>query len=143
MWLFDETRRYHAQLDRHIHALLTDSLTVDRYRETLVRIYGFEAPLEGALAYTPGFTAVCDVRPRAGLIVRDLLSLGMRPSQIAGLPQCAIAPFANPAIAMGWHYIYERSRLPHPLVCTHVLEALPEAKGACEYFCRDDLAVGE
>lgn len=142
MTLFIETRAHRANVEEVFHGLVGGHLTLPRYREALGLIYGFEAPLEAALAYTPGLSTILDPPRRSGLIVRDLLALELRPGEIAVLPQCGIAPFASPAIALGWLYVYERFRLQHPIVCARVLEQLPDARGASEYFCTDEVEAG-
>ena len=142
MSLFVETRPYHAGVDEVLRSLITGDVDIDDYTDTLIRIYGFEAPLEAALAYTPGFHAVFDIERRSGLIVRDLLALGLRPSQLTALPQCGIAPFPNPAVAMGWLYMHERFRLQHPVAYHRLIERLPQTHLASGYFCRDEIALG-
>lgn len=142
MTLFIETRELRAHVEDAFHGLLGGRLTLARYRDALGRIYGFEAPLEAAFAYTPGLSVILDPPRRSGLIVRDLLALEMRPGEIANLPQCGIAPFASPAIALGWMYVYERFRLQHPIVSARLLELVPDARGAIEYFCTDEVEAG-
>jgi len=90
---------------------LVASATVERYRRHLSDIYGFEAAFEAAIAYTPGLVQVMGHKPvtRAGLVATDLLNLGMTPHEIANLPQSAIAPFHDPAIALGWWYVVDKS----------------------------------
>src|SRR3569623_129988 len=83
------TRDSHAELDAYWLDLLAQGVTADRYREQLMRVYGIEAPLESALAYTPNFV-VADRRDltRSGQIGQDLIALGMRPAAATRLPQC-------------------------------------------------------
>jgi heme oxygenase len=102
----------------------------------LVRVYGFEAPLEAAHAYTPGLPSVIDVRSRvrSGLIARDLLALGISPARIAELPQGMIAPFATVAEALGWMYVYERSALLHEPVRRYLVARFPQLAGATSYL---------
>lgn len=140
MSIFGATRDHHARLDQLVlQPLLVADLTPDHYRAHLIRIYGFEAPLDAALAYTPQLATVYEPRPRTGLLVRDLLFLDMRPAQIATLPQCGIEPFASVGQALGWAYVLERSRLHQPMVSARVVERLPDV--SCEYLCRDEIGV--
>ena len=141
MWLLDVTRRFAAQLDAKIAQLTSSTVTVVDYREYLVRTHGFEGPLEAALAYTSGLSAICELRARSGHIVHDLLALGLGAQQIAKLPQCFIAPFASTSTAVGWLYVYERARLQHPLLCARIRTRLRGAKDATDYFCGDELTV--
>jgi heme oxygenase len=143
MWLFEETRAVHARFDALIGSFAFGDLTVDAYSDLLVRTHRFEAPLEAALAYTPGLPAIYELRPRSGLLVHDLLSLGIRPQQLAQLPQWPIEPFANVGTALGWLYPYERSRLKHPLLCSRVRDHVAEATNAIDYLCRDEIDVSK
>ncbi len=140
MWLFEETRACHTRADAAVEAR-TANMTTSSYRSFLTAMLGFDAPLEAALAYTRPISGLFELRHRAGFLVHDLLSLGMRPHEIAMLPQCSITPFTDAATAAGWLYVYERSRLQHPVLCTHIKAALPDVREATQYFCQDDIAV--
>src|SRR5436190_23857193 len=76
-----ETQAYHALADEGWRSLLTPEITTTAYIDQLVRVYGFEGPLEAALAYTPNLELAIDVhqRYRAGYVAQDLIALGMRP----------------------------------------------------------------
>src|SRR6185503_16636101 len=104
-----ETLEQHAGVDGHWLDLMSSAVTREQYKSLLMRIYGFEAPIESALAYTPHLV-VADrrERTRSGLVVQDLLALGITPSNITRLPQCAaVASFADPGEALGWKYVIE------------------------------------
>src|SRR5688572_13373528 len=110
-----ETRAHHAEVDSYWLDLMAAGVTREQYRAQLMRLYGFEAPLESALAYTPQLV-IADRRERmrSGLIAQDLLALGITPSKITALPQCSnIAPFADPGEALGWKYVMERPTQMH------------------------------
>lgn len=106
------------------------------YMRVLVRTYGFEGPLEAALAYTPHFEALVDMtgRYRSGLIAQDLLALGLGAGQIAGISQCMIAPFASVAEAVGWLYVHERATQCHQEARTRLLERSPSLRSATAYL---------
>jgi heme oxygenase len=131
-----ETRPYHASADGLWCELIEASATPATYMHQLVRVYGFEAPLEAALAYTPGLSHVIDVRGRvrSGFIVRDLLELGISAAKIAGLPQRMIAPFASVTEALGWMYVAERAALRHATVRRHLVARFPQLEGATTYL---------
>lgn len=131
-----ETRAYHVGADGLWRDLMEGSATPATYMHHLVRVYGFEAPLEAALAYTPGLPSVIDVRSRvrSGLIARDLLALGISAAKIAELPQGMIAPFATIAEALGWMYVYERSALLHEPVRRYLVARFPQLAGATSYL---------
>jgi len=131
-----ETRAFHEVADSGWRALMNLDVRRSHYVDQLVRVYGFEGPLEAALAYTRNLDLVIDVheRFRAGFIAQDLLALGHRPAEIARLPQCVIAPFANPVEALGWVYVCERSTLIHDEVRRYLSVRMPEANDACVYL---------
>jgi heme oxygenase len=107
------------------------------YLQHLVKSYGFEAPLEAALAYTPQLKQVIDLRERsrAGLAVQDLLALGLSAGDVAKLPQCfPIAPFGSALEALGWMYVNERATLRYDGVLRYLTDRLPAARGALAYL---------
>lgn len=128
-----ETRAQHPEADYPWLEVMSFDTSRDRYVDQLVATYGFEAPIEAALSLTPHLGEVINLRPRArsGLIVEDLLVLGLGPSKIARLPQCThIAPFREPAEALGWMYVLERSTLMFDTVRTQVSARIPGLSAA-------------
>lgn len=134
-----ETRAFHAEADAPWLELVAPGRDVGRYGyvEQLVAAYGFDAPLESALAYTPHLAGILDITPRfrSGLLAQDLLALGLTPSAIAGLRQCMIAPFASVAEAMGWLYVHQRSTLLFEAVRTQLVDRVPEVAAATSALC--------
>ena len=123
-----ETRVLHPEADSPWVELMSIEVTRERYIETLVATYGFEAPIESALAMTPAASTTLSLRQRArsGFIVQDLLGLGFSPSRIARLPQCCqVVPFRDVSEALGWMYVVERSTLLHETVRHHLEARLP------------------
>ena len=118
--------------------LLAPDVTCQQYVAQLVTTYGFQAPLEAALAYTPNLKLLVDLRQRsrAGLLAQDLLELGVKAAGLANLPQCLpIAPFTAPIEALGWLYVVERGRRLHGTLRRHMSTKLPhEMKAAGAYF---------
>jgi heme oxygenase len=136
-----ETRMHHATADERWLRLRRIGVTRQNYVSQLVRIYGFEAPLESAFAYTPSLKMMIDLRARAraGILVQDMLALGLKAGQIAALPQCfAIAPFATPLEALGWMYVNERATLLHDAVRRHVIPRVPDIADGCMYLSAYD-----
>lgn len=131
-----ETRAYHVGADGVWRNLMEGRSTPATYMHQLMRVYGFEAPLEAALAYTPEIAAVIDIRSRvrSGLIARDLLALGISAGKITSLPQCMIAPFASVAEALGWMYVSERAALLHDPVRRHLIGRFPQLANATSYL---------
>ncbi len=133
-----ETREFHGRADYPWLPLLdeTKSLTHTDYANYLIERYGFEAPLEAALAYTPHLGEVIDVYPRfrAGLIAKDLIELGLSASAIAGLQQCMIEPFTTPEEAFGWLYVHERCTLMFEHVSAELCRRMPDVCDAMSYL---------
>lgn len=140
-----ETEAFHALADEGWRRLLTPDVTTASYIDQLIRIYGFEGPLEAALAYTPNLDLVIPVhdRYRAGYIAQDLIALGMRPGEVARLPQQTIAPFAGPLEALGWMYVVERATLLHEVVRRHLDARLPQARAACVFLSSSEGQVAQ
>jgi heme oxygenase len=131
-----ESRFAHADADAVWRELLARDVTVGRYMQLLVRVYGLEAPIEAALAYTPDIGRLVDLRARvrSGLIASDLLALQLTAAQIAVLPQCMLGPFADAAEALGWIYVLERATTLHDTVRRHVVSCAPALANATTYL---------
>lgn len=142
-----ETRAFHAEASAPWLDLVAPGRHVGRYEyvEQLVATYGFDAPLEAALAYTPHLDGFIDVAPRfrSGLLAQDLLALGLGPSGLAGLRQCMIAPFASVAEAFGWLYVHQRATLLYESVRSELVDRAPEIAGATSALCIHAGKVGE
>jgi heme oxygenase len=137
------TRKHHDAADAPWLGLMVPSVDQRQYMDHLIRIFGFEAPLESALRYTPGLNALIDLRARTrtGLLAQDLMRLGMSASQIAKLPQRFIA-FSDVCDALGWMYVVERSALRHGGVLRYLVEHIPEINRASSYLAAYDAATG-
>jgi len=131
-----ETRAAHAAADDGWLRLCRYGVTTADYIDQLIITYGFESPLESAVAYTPEMPKLLDLRgrARAGFIAQDLLALGLSPSAISLLPQCALAPFATSVEALGWLYVVERATHHHDVVRRHLTRQLPDVADACAYL---------
>lgn len=144
--LNDETRRHHADAEADFDVLFEAETTPRHYLMFLVRAYGFEAPLESTLAMTPNLDLMMDLRQRtkAGFLAQDLIALGLRPGQVAELPQClAIPQFRGVAEALGWMYVTERTTLAHSVLRRHLLTRLPrEMRSAANYLSSYTGVVG-
>ncbi len=128
MRLNTETRALHPEADFPWLELMSADATRSRYVDQLVATYGFEAPVEAALALTPHLAEIIALRPRArsGFIVEDLLAHGITASKLARTPQCReILPFRDPAEALGWMYVIERATLLHEAVRMHITTRIP------------------
>lgn len=127
------TRIRHGETDAPWLALCSGAIDPRDYLYHLVAIYGFQAPLESALALTPRLGMQIDLRERArtSWVVQDLLLLGLGPAKIARLPQCgAIMPFRDTIEALGWLYVGELVSRHHDELLAHVAFSLPTAPTA-------------
>jgi heme oxygenase len=128
-----ETRTLHPEADAPWVELMSlgsqpSDVTREQYIATLILTYGFEGPIEAAVALTPGMNTVLPLRQRSrtGFIVQDLLVLGLTPSRIARLPQCChVVPFRDVSEALGWMYVVERATLLHDTVRRQLEAKLP------------------
>ena len=133
-----ETASLHLEADEPWRDLAdpTRDLTRLDYVHHLVQRYGFDAPVEAALAYTPQLQELFDVhdRFRAGPIAQDLLALGATPSEIAKLRQAMITPFSSASEAMGWLYVHQRCSLMFETTRHEIVRKLPELSFATSYL---------
>ena len=136
--LNEETQVHHAEADSDLDALFHREATTSHYMVYLMRIYGFDAPLESTLLMTPALDLMVNLkeRSRASFIAQDLLALGLEPSLVADLPMCLTIPsFRGAAEALGWMYVVERATLAHSVIRHHLLTLLPdEMKRASNYL---------
>jgi heme oxygenase len=135
-----ETRPYHGDLDGRWLDLLIPHLSRTLYLEQLIRVFGFESAVEAALAYTPGFAGLIALRDwaRSSFIAKDLMTLGLGAGTVAQLPQCLVAPFAEPCEALGWMYVLERATLLHDGLRQHVEDRLPKSPYVCAYLAANE-----
>ena len=123
-----ETRSFHPDTEADFDVLFSTDATVAHYRAYLIGAYSFEAPLEAMLSMTPNLDLMLDVRERqkAGYLAQDLLALGMRPAELAAIPQClAIPQFTGAAEALGWMFVIERMTLAHSIIRRHLATRMP------------------
>lgn len=140
-----ETRIHHASIDaKLLGPLETPSRSL--YRRFLCLVYGFEAPLEAALAMAPGIElAFIQSRIKSGRIALDLLALGLTTQEFGLLAKRHRVPsFQTAAEALGWLYVSERTTLNHEMVRRRLLEDLPyEMEHAGSYLASYEGVVGE
>lgn len=133
-----ETGPFHLEADEPWRDLADPGRDVTRidYVHHLVQRYGFDAPVEAAIAYTPQLQELFDVhgRFRAGPIAQDLLSLGATPVEIANLRQAMITPFSSASEAMGWLYVHQRCSLMFETTRHELVRKLPELSFATSYL---------
>jgi heme oxygenase len=120
-----ETRLCHADADADRMAVMTASITPTAYRSFLVRIYGFEAPSDEALARIPGLGAYIELAAytQCALLEVDLMALGIQDP--AAYPRCELSQIATTAVALGWLYVLERNALVHGVVARYLHHRMP------------------
>ncbi len=138
-----ETEPFHnsADADRLMAFAIT---TTSAYRTFLARVYGFESPVEAAVAMTSELAPYLDVRGRTQikLLRADLAALGVL--DLAALPRCTkVSPFRSAAAAAGWLYVIERNTLAHGVIERQLRMRLPEPmKIAGTYLGAPERSVG-
>jgi len=138
------TREHHLAADAPWLELLVPTFTRRQYIEQLIKVYGFEAPLEAALRYTPGLSTLVDLRSRlrSGLIVQDLMRLGLGAGRIAALGQRFVT-FSSTIEALGWMYVAERATLLHGAVRRYLTLRAPDLGHATNYLSAYDGVAGD
>jgi heme oxygenase len=122
-----ETEPCHGAADADRMAVMSTTLAPASYVAFLSRIYGFEAPVEGALGLTQSLDVLFDLRGRTQIrrLRSDLIALGI--FDPSALPRCTtVFPFREVPIALGWMFVLERNSLLHGLIERHLRVRLPE-----------------
>jgi heme oxygenase len=110
------------------------------YIDGLVRIYGFEKPIEAAFAMTAGLAGSVDLRSRGHirLLRADLARLGI---DTASIEVCRSIPsFGSCCEALGWMYMVDNSAPLLGAAQRHVAKVLPDER-ASSYFTNGALSV--
>jgi heme oxygenase len=141
--LREATRAQHDSLERKLNVLRPDLSRRD-YEVLLGRFLGYYCPLEANLRTvvpweTLGFDF--DARRKAGLLVRDLHSLGYGESHTRNLPRCADLPeLPDLPAAIGCLYVLEGATLGGQVVARHAAPLLGlDRSHGCAFF----LAYGD
>ena len=142
--LEQETRSRHVAAEHQRLGLMMSVATGGAYRSFLARVYGFESPVESAIALTPDIDALVDLRTRTGikLLRSDLLALGV--ADPAQLPRFeSVFPFRSPVDALGWMYVVERNASLHATLRGHLEQRLPDTlRKAGAYLAGNERAAG-
>ena len=131
-----ETRAHHPWADEDRLRLMDATSRAD-YRAYLVRLYGFEAPVESALArMTEVDPELVRDRFKVDRLRDDLVALGLNQEVIDWIPRVPSVNIRSGAQAMGWLYVLERSTLLSGLVRRHVQRTLgvEQLGGALHYL---------
>ncbi|MBV8756840.1 MAG: hypothetical protein JO257_06190 [Deltaproteobacteria bacterium] len=139
----DQTSAPGADADAQRLALLGEPADLATYRSFLVRLYGFEAPVEVALQMTSNLNDVIDLRARlhTRLLRSDLAALGI--VDVTAIERCTLIPrFPDVLEALGWMYVIERGRMLHSILHRHFQQKLPVlAASAATYLASERSAA--
>jgi heme oxygenase len=122
-----ETSQHHAPADEdRLAALSITSLA--EYRAFLVRVFGFEAPIEDAI-HKLRHLELRFVRDRARtpLLESDLVALGMSKTLVAETPRSTAISIRTVADALGWMFVLERQTLLAGLIRRQLQQTLGQA----------------
>jgi heme oxygenase len=129
-----ETRALCGQTEEAALRFVEDGCA-ERYRDYLVRCYGFEAPVESACAMSPTLASHgATTRPRTRYIAQDLVDLGMPPERLLELKPCPLAPFKDISEALGWLYVIERNVVTNSLCHARLVESAPALAAQARYL---------
>jgi heme oxygenase len=133
----DRTKHLHRATDSDVSSLLEEP-TPEHYRQFLTRVCGFVTPLERALLDIADLDRFLDFRRlrKQYLLKIDLLTLGVRPTDLDALPQCSGIPrFEAVHTALGWAYVIERNTISYPTLFRRLAIAIPgEVAFAASYL---------
>jgi heme oxygenase len=111
-----ETAQHHGPADEDRLAALSIT-SIAEYRAFLVRVYGFEVPVEDAIHKLRHLELrFVRERARSALLKADLLALGLSETQLAETPRSTAISIRTLADALGWVFVLERQTLLAGLV---------------------------
>ena len=131
-----ETADLHRRLETGL-GLLDPNLSLDRYRRILELVFGFQGPMETAMARlaAAGLAHGFPLQARTGLLESDLFWIGMSRPEVAGLPRCADLPRLSCREDLaGCLYVLEGARLGGQFIAPVLRERLGVAKSCGASF---------
>jgi len=135
-----ETRAHQCVADADALMLIARPPKLEAYREFLFKLYGFEAPFEDAFAAMTELAGWIDMsrRRKSGLLVADLVRLGMTLERTLEIPSCRIARFETPQQALAWMYVVAKNVTTQQLLHGHLARRAPELELATSYLSAHD-----
>ena len=119
-----ETTMHHAPADDDRLVALSIR-TVGEYRAFLVRVFGFEAPIEEAVARVSELEIrFLRERSRMALLRRDLVELGYSELQFSHFARAPGIAIRTAAEALGWMFVLERQTLLAGLLKRQIQQVL-------------------
>lgn len=137
--LKSETETVHRALERHVD-LGRRLSSPERYRDLLVRWYGFHVEWEPHIEAALGAHPVLHGRRKAHLLADDLHQLGIDSSDLADAPRCPMPPLRNDSEAFGALYVIEGATLGGAVIAKQVRRRLgfTPTKGCSFFQCYGD-----
>jgi heme oxygenase len=133
-----QTAYWHQQLEqtRISKVILEDSVTINDYRQYLVKMYGFVQPFEDlVLPQLATFLPDIDSRRKVRSIEKDLVAIGMDEQEIKQLPRFSFDTNWSEAEALGAMYVMEGSSLGGAVIYKHIAKILGLSNGqGASYF---------
>ena len=118
-----ETADAHSALEGQL-PVFDPKLSLDRYRQLLIRLYGYYLPLEECLLSDPQLAETqfdYTERAKSPLIEADLLALGETPTTISQIPRCTSLPvLVTRAELFGGLYVIESATLRSQAIRRHL-----------------------
>lgn len=139
--LKSETAHYHRQVEQNDYAkaIMSQTVSLDEYKEYLEKFYGFLKPLEEQALEQPFWENTgldYGIRGKATLLENDLRNLGSSDDDLKQLPRCEELPdISSPARLFGYLYVIEGSANGGQIITKRLSQFLPiEAGRGLEYF---------
>ena len=123
--LKQDTAAHHKRVERQFR-ILDPQLSLQRYQEWLMRLYGYYAPFEEQISHwSVSIGLDWDNRRKTPLLIRDLSYFGILEQQRQGLPICETLPLmTNIAQVFGALYVFEGSTLGGHFIAQHLTKHL-------------------
>ena len=118
--------RLHQCVANSDRMALTASLSEASYVEYLVKLYGFEAPVEAALSIVPELAPLRQGQYcTSAALVTELCAHKFPAATLLEVPMFRHASFTSTTAALGWFYVALRSRDTHELLRSFLARSNP------------------
>lgn len=130
-----ETSMHHAHADEDRLAAMSIA-TLDAYRRFLLRVWGFEMPVERAMLQVPEVdSGFIENSCRSARLRADLHALGYTDQVLTIQPTLANVNVRTGAQALGWLFVLERHSMLSGLICRQLQFVLgSQIEPSLQYF---------
>ncbi|MFS0722992.1 biliverdin-producing heme oxygenase [Paenibacillus sp. 1P07SE] len=139
--LKEETAPMHEHIEKNEYAaaIMNNSLSMEKYKDYLMKFYGFIKPWEARLHEVehPHGSALSEPsRNKTKWLEQDLTALGVKRQELDRLPLCdALPDLTTRARALGSLYVLEGSTLGGQMIAKKLAQVLPvDPQENCRYF---------